>query len=228
VVIAAVCTSLVEVTGSLVWDGVGSVLVGLILGGVAIFLIQRNRNFLIGRSMNSDDFQRIVRHLKRDPVVKNIYEAKSEEIGEGIYRCALPARSTMHARHVLCGECAHSTTAMRRRPPVSASHSCRFNAEIDFHGPNLLEKYMSKKDVAHMRQQFARACSNSSNPAEFETLMKAYGTEVVSLVGAQVRRYATRARVRARSGVVGLGERLRWHRWLERAAEVAPMARASG
>ena len=68
------------------WDGIGSVLVGVLLAGVAVYLIQRNRSFLIGRSMVREDFQKIVRHLKRDPVIKNIYEAKSEEIGEGIFR----------------------------------------------------------------------------------------------------------------------------------------------
>ena len=88
VMVAAACTMLVEYTGMLAWDGIGSVLVGLILGGVAIYLIQRNRSFLIGRSMAPADFKKIVQHLKQDPVVKNIYEAKSEEIGEGIYRCA--------------------------------------------------------------------------------------------------------------------------------------------
>jgi solute carrier family 30 (zinc transporter), member 9 len=87
VIVAAACTMLVEHTGMLLWDGIGSVLVGLILGGVAIYLIQRNRSFLIGRSMKPEDFKKIVRHLKQDPVVKNIYEAKSEEIGEGIFRC---------------------------------------------------------------------------------------------------------------------------------------------
>jgi solute carrier family 30 (zinc transporter), member 9 len=71
-----------------VWDGVGSILVGVLLAGVAVYLIQRNRSFLIGRSMAVDDFQKIVRHLRRDPVVKNVYEAKSEEIGEGIFRYA--------------------------------------------------------------------------------------------------------------------------------------------
>lgn len=90
VMVAAACTMLVEYTGMMAWDGIGSVLVGLILGGVAIYLIQRNRSFLIGRSMAPADFKKIVQHLKQDPVVKNIYEAKSEEIGEGIYRCACP------------------------------------------------------------------------------------------------------------------------------------------
>lgn len=77
---------LADYTGMLMWDGIGSILVGLILGGVAVYLIQRNRSFLIGRSMNPDDFKKIVRHIKQDPVVKNVYEAKSEEIGEGIFR----------------------------------------------------------------------------------------------------------------------------------------------
>jgi divalent metal cation (Fe/Co/Zn/Cd) transporter len=93
VTVAAVCTMLVDFTGMLVWDGVGSVLVGLILGGVATYLIQRNRSFLIGRSMKPEDFKKIVRHLMQDPVVKNIYEAKSEEIGEGIFRCVALAMS---------------------------------------------------------------------------------------------------------------------------------------
>jgi solute carrier family 30 (zinc transporter), member 9 len=72
-----------------IWDGIGGILVGCLLAGVAVYLIQRNRSFLIGRSMMDQDFQKIIRHLKRDPVIKNIYEAKSEEIGEGIYRSAI-------------------------------------------------------------------------------------------------------------------------------------------
>ena len=63
---------------------------------------------------------------------------------------------------------------------------CRVSAEVDFHGPNLLERYMSTKDVKHMRQQFSNAV-DTPNTEEFEKMMKAYGTEVVGLVGAQVR-----------------------------------------
>ena len=94
------------------WDGIGSVAVGVLLAGVAVYLIQRNRSFLIGRSMVRDDFQKIVRHLKRDPVIKNIYEAKSEEIGEGIFRHAL-AMSQM--KELSCSCCASQPSALTER-----------------------------------------------------------------------------------------------------------------
>jgi len=36
--------------------------------------------------MNPHDMQRVLSHLKRDPVVKAVYDAKSEEIGPNIFR----------------------------------------------------------------------------------------------------------------------------------------------
>ncbi len=36
--------------------------------------------------MNPHDMQRVLAHLKRDPVVKAVYDAKSEEIGPNIFR----------------------------------------------------------------------------------------------------------------------------------------------
>lgn len=44
---------------------------------------------------------------------------------------------------------------------------------------------MSTKDVKHMRHQFSNAV-DGPDTQEFENMMKAYGTEVVGLVGAQV------------------------------------------
>ena len=60
--------------------------VGALLGATAVFLIQQNRSLLIGRAMNSTDMQRVLNHLARDPAVSRVYDAKSEEIGPGVYR----------------------------------------------------------------------------------------------------------------------------------------------
>lgn len=36
--------------------------------------------------MNPTDMAKIMEHLRRDPVVRAVYDAKSEEIGIGVYR----------------------------------------------------------------------------------------------------------------------------------------------
>ncbi len=45
-----------------------------------------HKNTPIGRSMNAADMAKIMEHLRRDPVVRAVYDAKSEEIGIGVYR----------------------------------------------------------------------------------------------------------------------------------------------
>lgn len=39
-------------TGSAVWDACGSICIGLLLGAIATFLVSKNRQLLLGRSMN--------------------------------------------------------------------------------------------------------------------------------------------------------------------------------
>lgn len=61
----------------------------ILLGGVAVTLIKRNRAMLIGRAMNDRDRDKILSHLRTDPVVRSVFDAKTEEIGPGVYRWVL-------------------------------------------------------------------------------------------------------------------------------------------
>ncbi|KAL5554554.1 hypothetical protein UlMin_041955 [Ulmus minor] len=84
--IAAASLVAVNTTGNAIYDPIGSIIVGNLLGMVAIFLIQRNRHALIGRAMDDNDMQKVLCFLKNDPVVDAVYDCKSEVIGPGFFR----------------------------------------------------------------------------------------------------------------------------------------------
>ncbi|CAN4098061.1 unnamed protein product [Withania somnifera] len=84
--IAAASLVAVNATGNPIYDPIGSIIVGNLLGMVAIFLIQRNRHALIGRAIDDNDMDRVLQFLKNDPVVDSIYDCKSEVIGPGFFR----------------------------------------------------------------------------------------------------------------------------------------------
>ncbi|XP_058113243.1 metal tolerance protein C4 [Magnolia sinica] len=84
--IAAASLVAVNKTGNPIYDPIGSIIVGNLLGMVAIFLIQRNRHALIGRAIDDHDMERVLRFLKSDPVVDALYDCKSEVIGPGFFR----------------------------------------------------------------------------------------------------------------------------------------------
>ncbi|KAD2394000.1 hypothetical protein E3N88_40977 [Mikania micrantha] len=84
--IAATSLVAVKMTGNPIYDPIGSIIVGHLLGVVAIFLIQRNRHALIGRAIDDHDMKRVLEFLKNDPVVDSVYDCKSEVIGPGFFR----------------------------------------------------------------------------------------------------------------------------------------------
>lgn len=84
--IAAASLFAVNATGSPIYDPIGSIIVGNLLGMVAIFLIQRNRHALLGRAIDEHDMEKVMQFLKNDPVVDSVYDCKSEVIGPGFFR----------------------------------------------------------------------------------------------------------------------------------------------
>ncbi|KAK9149893.1 hypothetical protein Scep_008650 [Stephania cephalantha] len=84
--IAAASLVAVNQTGNAIYDPIGSIIVGNLLGMVAIFLIQRNRHALIGRAIDDNDMEKVLEFLRNDPVVDSLYDCKSEVIGPGFFR----------------------------------------------------------------------------------------------------------------------------------------------
>lgn len=72
VAMAALAIFLSETTHWTGFDGVGSIAIGLLLGGVALFLVRLNRSLLIGRSVAPSDQAVLDRILAEDPAVEAV------------------------------------------------------------------------------------------------------------------------------------------------------------
>jgi cation diffusion facilitator family transporter len=65
--LAAVGIALHQATDSVVPDALASIGIGLVLGGVAVFLVERNRDFLVGEEVQEAGKGRIARFLVDQP-----------------------------------------------------------------------------------------------------------------------------------------------------------------
>ncbi|CAH3114635.1 unnamed protein product [Pocillopora meandrina] len=86
VMLATCCLGLTSYTGSPVFDALGSVMIGGLLGSFAVFLIGRNADFLIGRSIPVNRIQQIIEVLESDIVVRSIHDVKATEMGADVVR----------------------------------------------------------------------------------------------------------------------------------------------
>ena len=72
---------LTQVTGQLIWDGVASVVIGLILGGTAIWLAYETKGLLIGESANVGVVADIRSIVTNYPQVKHLNEVLTLHMG---------------------------------------------------------------------------------------------------------------------------------------------------
>jgi cation diffusion facilitator family transporter len=80
-VIAGTGLALHEITGSPVPDAIGSILVGLLLGVVAVVLINRNRRFLVGQEADPAVRAAVVQALLAAPEVARVTYLRLEVVG---------------------------------------------------------------------------------------------------------------------------------------------------
>lgn len=86
VALALIGIILVKVTGNHYWDGIFSILIGLLLGFVAIALIIRNKDLLIGKSIPYHTKKKIVQVIMEHPAVEEIIDLKTQIVDTDTYR----------------------------------------------------------------------------------------------------------------------------------------------
>ncbi len=86
VIIAAVSVVTSYYTGNVLWDALGSIVIGCLLGGIAILLIIKNRSYLIGRAIPEELKDEIIELLVADPAIEKVIDFKSAVLDIGVYR----------------------------------------------------------------------------------------------------------------------------------------------
>jgi cation diffusion facilitator family transporter len=107
IVIATAGIAMHELTGAAAWDAIGSILVGVLLGVVAVLLIDRNRRFLTGEPGSADLREAVIARVQQLPDVATVRYLRLEFIG--------PRQLFLVASVDLTGDDAESSVARRLR-----------------------------------------------------------------------------------------------------------------
>lgn len=86
VAVATASLSLFYYTGNIFWDGLGSLVIGVLLAATAVILITKNHSYLLGRSIPEDEREEIISVLTAEPSIERVIDFKSTVLGIGVYR----------------------------------------------------------------------------------------------------------------------------------------------
>ncbi len=89
VLLAMASIGMAQVTGDPRWDAAGSLLIGLLLGAIAIYLVRMNRHLLIGKAPPPQVQARLRKVLDEDPVVESLQTFKAVVFGTDSVRLSV-------------------------------------------------------------------------------------------------------------------------------------------
>ncbi|MFA7208706.1 MAG: cation diffusion facilitator family transporter [Parcubacteria group bacterium] len=86
ILVAFVSIIMAEVTGNYYWDAIGSIIIGVLLGVVAILLISKNHQYLMGKAIPEELKKAVLKILAKEPAIEKVIDFKSSVLDYGKYR----------------------------------------------------------------------------------------------------------------------------------------------
>ena len=80
-VIALAAISLVKITGEPIWDGFGTLSIGVLLGVIAIILAREMHSLIIGEAASEKDLSKIVNIIENNSQVAQLVEMRTQHLG---------------------------------------------------------------------------------------------------------------------------------------------------
>ena len=99
-VFAFVCVLIADITGNAVWDGIGTLSIGILLGLIAIILAIETKSLLIGEGALPEQVVRIENTITSSPEVLSLIDMRTEYLG--------PETLLVAAKIEFSGETSHS------------------------------------------------------------------------------------------------------------------------
>ena len=81
--------ALSHITGHIFWDAIATLLIGLLLGLIAVWLVRLNMQFLVGKGLTPQDLSKVHSLVNRQDYIEGIFHINSESIGPGKYEIQL-------------------------------------------------------------------------------------------------------------------------------------------
>lgn len=86
VLIALGAVSLAKVTHNPIWDSIGTIAIGLLLGLMAVYLVAKNKSYLVGKAISSRERETLTSLLKNDPAVDSVAVQRAIVVGTDFYK----------------------------------------------------------------------------------------------------------------------------------------------
>ncbi len=86
VLLAAAGILLSYTTGNPVFDAISSILIGLMMGGIAVWLGYRNRKLILGPAIPRDVQRAVISHLLHQPSIQSVHDIKSRIVASDRFK----------------------------------------------------------------------------------------------------------------------------------------------